>query len=144
MVSEMHKVIVKGWVEKDGKYLLAKRGSTEKHHAGVWSLPGGNIESEVEEAILEKSLQREIEEEVGIKVHDEMDIIYNNGFVKTSDGSHVINITFLCRWKSGQEKPLEDTQELVWYSIKELESLNNLPDFLEREISHLRKHLERY
>lgn len=140
----MHKVIVKGWVEKDGKYLLAKRGSTEKHHAGVWSLPGGNIESEVEEAILEKSLQREIEEEVGIKVHDEMDIIYNNGFVKTSDGSHVINITFLCRWKSGQEKPLEDTQELVWYSIKELESLNNLPDFLEREISHLRKHLERY
>lgn len=144
MVSEMHKVIVKGWVKKDGKYLLAKRGSTEKHHAGVWSLPGGNIESEVEEAILEKSLQREIEEEVGIKVHDEMDIIYNNGFVKTSDGSHVINITFLCRWKSGQEKPLEDTQELVWYSIKELESLNNLPDFLEREISHLRKHLERY
>ncbi|KKT83190.1 MAG: NUDIX hydrolase [candidate division WWE3 bacterium GW2011_GWC2_44_9] len=91
-MSIQHKVIVKAWVEKDGKYLLAQRGNTEKHHAGVWSLPGGNVENEVSESILEATLQKELSEEVGIEVEDKMDLIYNNGFVKDSDGSHVINL----------------------------------------------------
>lgn len=142
MPSALHKVIVKGWVEKDGKYLLAKRASTEKHHAGVWSLPGGNIETDVEDNIIETTLQREIEEEVGIKVSKNMKFIYNNGFIKTSDGSHVINLTFICYWESGIEKPLEDTEELRWYSLEELEQLENKPDFLETEVLYLQKFLE--
>ena len=143
MASIPHKVIVKGWVEKDDKYLLAKRGSTEKHHAGVWSLPGGNIEADVQEGILEKTLVREIEEEIGIIVSDDMEITYNNGFIKTSDGSHVINITFLCHWKSGKERPLEDTEELKWYTLGELITLPDKPDFLEREVHFLQRHLNK-
>ena len=58
-LTKSHKVIVKAWIEKDGKYLLGQRGVTEKHHAGVWSLPGGNIEEKVEDSILEKTLKKE-------------------------------------------------------------------------------------
>ena len=141
MSSALHKVIVKGWVEKNGKYLLAKRASTEKHHAGVWSLPGGNIETDIADNIIETTLQREIEEEIGIKVSENMELIYNNSFIKTSDGSHVINLTFICHWESGIEKPLEDTEELKWYSLEELEQLENKPDFLEKEVLNLRRFL---
>src|SRR3989344_5622815 len=140
-MSIQHKVIVKAWVEKDGKYLLAQRGNTEKHHAGVWSLPGGNVENEVSESILEATLQKELSEEVGIEVEDKMDLIYNNGFVKDSDGSHVINLTFLCHWKSGEAKPLEDTAKIEWYFLEELKSLKDPPDFLIKEIDYLTKFL---
>lgn len=138
-----HKVIVKAWIEKDGKYLLAQRGASEKHHAGVWSLPGGNVEGDVCDEILEKTLVKEIEEEIGIEVEQGMTITYNNGFIKDSDGSHVINITFLCKWKSGEAQALEDTSEIKWFSLKELQDLHNPSDFLVKEIEHLISFLER-
>ena len=51
-------VAAKGWIEKDGKYLLARRGPEELHMPGVWSLPGGKVETETEEAhIIEKTLR---------------------------------------------------------------------------------------
>lgn len=143
MVSIQHKVIVKAWVEKHGKYLLAQRGDTEKHHAGVWSLPGGNVDNEVGDSIIERTLKRELDEEVGIEIQDGISLVYTNGFIKDSDGSHVINLTFLCRWKSGEAKPLEDTAKVAWYSLKELKALPNPPDFLAKEIAYLSNFLER-
>ncbi len=132
-----HKVIVKAWIEKSGKYLLAKRDNTEAHHAGVWSLPGGNVETEIADSILEKTLKKEIKEEIGIEIGDKMELVYNNGFVKTSDGSHVVNLTFLCHWQSGEAQPLEDTSEIKWFTLAELQNLPDPPDFLEKEIKYL-------
>lgn len=143
MSSIQHKVIVKSWVEKDGDYLLAQRGQTEKHHAGVWSLPGGNVDAEVADFLLEQTLKREIFEEIGIEILDDMELIYNNGFIKDSDGSHVINLTFLCFYKSGEARPLEDTERIDWHSLEELKKLKDAPDFLIKEINYLVKHLER-
>ena len=142
MSSIQHKVIVKAWVEKEGKYLLAQRGQTEKHHAGIWSLPGGNVDGEVADSILEVTLQREIREEIGIEVFNKMELIYNNGFIKDSDGSHVINLTFLCKYKSGEARALEDTAGIDWYSLEDLKNLKDVPDFLQREISYLVQYLE--
>lgn len=136
-MSVTHKVIVKAWLEKDGKFLLAQRGQTEKHHAGVWSLPGGNVEALVEDEIIENTLKRELSEEVGVEIQNQVQLVYNNGFIKDSDGSHVINLTFLCHWKSGEAKPLEDTAKIAWYSLEELRSMNNAPDFLVKEVEHL-------
>jgi len=140
----MHKVIVKAWIRKDNKFLLAKRSSTEKHHAGVWSLPGGNIENDVCDLILENSLNKEIKEEIGIEIKPEIFITYNNGFIKDSDGSHVINVTFLCDWKSGEARPLEDTSEIEWFTLNELKKINNPSDFLSKEIEYLVKYLKKY
>ena len=49
--AQFHIVCVKGWVEKDGKFLLAQRAFNELHHPGVWSLPGGKVETEIEELV---------------------------------------------------------------------------------------------
>src|SRR3990167_8353925 len=139
----MYKVIVKGWIEKNGEFLLAKRGETEKHHSGVWSLPGGNIEEDTEENVIENTLKREIKEETGVEIDEKMELIHTNSFIKTSDNSRVINLTFLTHWKSGVAKPLEDTSEIKWLTIKELQSLSNPPDFLIKEIIQLKNHLQR-
>jgi ADP-ribose pyrophosphatase YjhB (NUDIX family) len=135
-MNKTYKVIVKGWIKKGDKFLLAQRGSTEAHHSGVWSLPGGNIESDIEDFLIENTLKREIE------VKDKMELVYNNSFVKTSDGSPVINLTFLCHWESGIAKPLEDTAEIKWFTLEELINFEKPPDFLEKEIKHLVEHLK--
>jgi ADP-ribose pyrophosphatase YjhB (NUDIX family) len=133
----VYKVIVKGWIKKGDKFLLAQRGSKEAHHAGVWSLPGGNVESNIEEYALESTLKREIKEEIGVEVEDRMVLIFNNSFVKESDGSKVMNLTFLTEWKSGAAQALEDTSDVKWLTLEELNQLSDLPSFLVNEIQAL-------
>ena len=141
--AQFHIVAVKAWIEKDNKFLLAKRGPKELHKPNTWSLPGGKIEDEIEEPnILQKTLRREIKEEVGIEITDDIELIYNNSFIRI-DGAHVVILTFLCHYKSGEAKPLEDTAETKWFTIEELKRLVGVEDFLKREISELEKYLKK-
>lgn len=137
----MFEVLVKAWIKKGNQYLLAQRGASEAHHAGLWSLPGGKVSPEINEFVVEKTLKKEILEETGIKVEERVELIYNNSFIKTSDGTWVVNLTFLCFWKSGLTKPLEDTAKIKWFTLQGLKSLKNPPDFLQREIEYLEKYL---
>lgn len=139
-----YKVIVKAWIKKDNKYLLAKRGKTEKHHAGVWSLPGGNVDFKVEDNIIENTLNREIREEIGIEIEPNIELIYTNSFIKTSDHSRVINLTFLAYWKSGDAKPLQDTAQVKWCTYEELTNSDDLPNFLTKEIEALGKTIKQH
>lgn len=140
--AQFHIVAVKGWIEKDSKFLLAKRGPNELHKPNKWSLPGGKIEDEVEEpSILQKTLRREIKEEVGIDITDDVELIYNNSFLRV-DGAHVVMLTFLCHYKSGEAKPMEDTAEIRWFTIEELKKFNEAEDFLKKEINELENYLK--
>jgi ADP-ribose pyrophosphatase YjhB (NUDIX family) len=135
--AQFHIVLVKGWIEKDGKFLLAKRSLKELHKPGVWSLPGGKVEGEKEEPnILQKTLKKEIKEEVGVEITNVIDLIYNNSF-KRVDGAHVISLIFLCHYKSGYAKPLEETAEVRWFTLEELKRFNEAEDFLREEIKEL-------
>lgn len=141
--AKFHIVLVKGWIEKNGKFLLAKRANTELHKPGAWSLPGGKVESTGEEKnILQKTLKKEIREEVGIEIEDNIEILYNNSFIRV-DNAHVVNVTFLCHYKSGEAKPLEDTAEIKWLTIDELKNFGEAEDFLKAEINELDKHLKK-
>lgn len=137
-------VIVKAWIQKGNRFLVAKRGSHESHLPGSWTLPGGKVEASGEtEHVLETTLQKEILEEVGVNITNDIRLIYDNSFFR-SDGVHVINLTFLCVWKSGDAKPLEDTDEIRWLTIAELQSFAPLPDFLKKEILILQTFLKKY
>lgn len=139
--AQFHIVLVKGWVEKDGKFLLAQRSTKELHKGGSWSLPGGKVEDEVEEAhILENTLRKEIQEEVGLTVDRQMSLIYNNSFVRV-DGAHVVGLTFLCKALSGEAEALEDTAAVQWLSLEELKNFSDAEDFLKLEIEHLENYL---
>ena len=140
--ANFHIVLVKAWIEKDGKFLMAQRGSTELHKPGAWSLPGGKVDDEVVRDILQSTLKKEIVEEVGLDIADDIELIYNNSFIR-SDGAHVVNLTFLCHWKSGNAQALEDTANVQWFTVKELRNFPHTEDFLQIEIDELIQYLKR-
>ncbi len=115
-------VLVVGAVVKDGKVLIGQRSWDEVQAPGVWSLPGGKVEvqGEFNSGVIEKALKREIMEEMGVKVEDEIVYIRSGSFVRV-DGAPVVVLLFACKWKSGEPKPLEDTIEVAWVGKKDLD-----------------------
>ncbi|HRO65807.1 MAG TPA: NUDIX domain-containing protein [Candidatus Dojkabacteria bacterium] len=135
--AHFHIVTVKAWVKKGDKYLLARRGMSEVHMPGVWSIPGGKVDDDGETVnILQETLKREVLEEVGVEITDEIDLVYNNSF-KRSDGASVVGLTFLCHWKTGEAQPLEEILEVGWFTLDELIDKEDVADFLKREIRAL-------
>ena len=133
-----HVVAVTAIVKKDNKYLLASRDSKDPQAGGQWSFPGGKVDIENGDNILEKSLQREIEEEVGIKIKDNVNLIYNDGFVRVS-GHHVVMLTFLCFYESGKARPLEGQEEVKWLSMDELLAMKEeLPSYTLKRVLSLK------
>ena len=133
-------VLVKCWIEKEGKFLIARRANSEVHAAGVWSLPGGKVDSTDTDNILQVTLSKEIKEEVGLEIDNHIHLIMNNSFTR-SDGAKVVNLTFLANYKSGEAEALDQTAEIAWLSLRELETRSDFEDFMKREIKVLVHHL---
>ena len=88
------------------------------------------------EGILEKTLKREVMEEVGIEIEDEIALVENEGFTRVS-GHHVVGLTFLCKWKKGVAKPLEDQEEVRWFTKEELKNFAELPPYFKPRVKKL-------
>ena len=100
-MSDRFIVHVEGAVEKDGRYLMIVRAADVAHAPGALSFPGGKVESaDGPDDALESTLRREIREEVGVEIEDEVRYVYSRRF-DTDDGKQVVGITFLCRYNSG-------------------------------------------
>ena len=67
-----------------------------------------------------QTLSREIKEEVGVVVDFNMIYVRSGSFVRV-DKASVISVLFLCKWKKGKAKALEDSIDIAW--IKETELL---------------------
>jgi 8-oxo-dGTP diphosphatase len=100
MLADRYIVNVEGAVVKGNLYLMIVRGE-EEYAPGGLSLPGGKVEDARHlDSILEETLRREIMEEVSLEVHDEMLYVRSSAFV--AEGHPVVDVIFLCRWKSGE------------------------------------------
>lgn len=118
-------------VNAKNEVLVAQRAWTEEHEPGKWSIPGGKVESNGEERfVLLKNVKKEILEEVGVEIEDEIMLIHDNTFTR-SNGDNVIALVFKCIYKSGEPKPLEDTIDVRWISKIELSSLQFPPNVKE-------------
>jgi len=97
--TEQYVVNVEGAVVKDGQYLMVVRGEQEYAPGGL-NFPGGKVEgvSSLDD-VLEETLRREIAEEVGLEIQDEMAYLRSSAFV--AEGDAVVDVVFLCRWKAG-------------------------------------------
>ncbi|HEV2108156.1 MAG TPA: NUDIX domain-containing protein [Thermomicrobiales bacterium] len=74
--------------------------------AGTLSVPGGKVEDAgVAADVLEATLRREIAEEVGIQVEDELAYVESKSFV-ADNGDPCVDIVFLCRYRDGEAAPL--------------------------------------
>jgi len=99
--SHWYVVNVEAAILRDGRYLMIVRGEQESHAPGVLTLVGGKVENAGDvDDVLEETLRREIKEEVAVEIEDEVAYIESKAFV-ADDGEPVIDIVFLCRYKSG-------------------------------------------
>lgn len=140
--AKFYIVLVKGWIEYRGKFLLAQRGMNEVHKPGAWSVPGGKVEDAETTYVVEKTLKKEIKEEVGLDITDDIELIYNNTFQRV-DGAHVVNLTFLCHALSDAAQSLEDTTQVQWMTPEELKNFPDAEDFLRIEIDALSAFLQK-
>jgi ADP-ribose pyrophosphatase YjhB (NUDIX family) len=132
-------IAVTAIVKKGNKYLLAKRAEDDDQAPGAWSIPGGKVEKGKGEGRLEKILKKEVMEEVGIKIKDEVKLIYNDSFIRSS-GDHVVMLTFLCEWESGEARALEDQEKVVWLTLDGILRMKGPPDYTRKRFEALNKH----
>jgi 8-oxo-dGTP diphosphatase len=110
MLADRYIVNVEGAVTKGGRYLMVVRGE-EEYAPGGLNFPGGKVEgAKAADDVLEETLRREIAEEVGLEVEDEMAYLRSSAFLAERDV--VVDVVFLCRWKSGQARAV-DTGEVA-------------------------------
>ncbi len=107
-------------IEDKGKYLITQR-PLGKHNGGRWEFPGGTVEFGED---LRSCLEREIDEELGIKIQALKPFEYSSHVY--DERKHVVLLGFHCRYISGkiQRKEIADykwvsPQEMKEYDITE-------------------------
>ncbi len=126
---------VEAAIFKEEKWLLIKRSEKEKYGGGFISFVGGKVDKMEEESdILEKTLIREIYEEVGIEVEEEMTYVNSSLFFAVEEP--VVDIVFLCKYKSGRAycKSPDEVAKVYWMTIEEVINHSSIPIWLKRNI----------
>ena len=129
-------VNVEGAIYKNDRLLLIKRSDKEEHAGGGLSLIGGKVEREGNTTdILERTLKREIYEEVGIEVTN-LRYVNSSTFV-TDSGLHVVDIVFLCDYLSGEAfaKDLDEVDDVIWLTTEQVLAKPEIPTFLKENIT---------
>ncbi|PJA86924.1 MAG: hypothetical protein CO141_02175 [Candidatus Moranbacteria bacterium CG_4_9_14_3_um_filter_42_9] len=130
-------VTVKGIIRKSGKILVVKRSNADDHKPGVWETVGGGMD---EKNTPQKSLEKEIKEEVNLKVK----IIepFNVFFFKKDTGEYKVGITFICNYVAGKVKLSHEHSDYKWIEPNEFKKLKSLPS-LKKEIANYSKKYEK-
>ena len=136
MIPRGYIVNVEAAIVKDGHYLMIIRGEQETHAPGALSLPGGKVEDAGNaDNILERTLRREIAEEVGIEAYADMEYIQSTAFI-ADDGEPVVNVVFLCQYKAGTPT-LGDSGEVAaiqWMTAEEVLEDPKTPEWTRQTI----------
>lgn len=138
MNSYHYIVNVEAAIYHNDKWLIATRSTKEAHAGGTLALIGGKVETtKIGNNVLEQTLKREILEEVGIEVADEMHYIKSSFFI-TQDGKPVINIVFLCKYKQGEPKVIdpEELSAVEWITLNEIISNPSIPSWTKESIEN--------
>ena len=127
--QHLHEVAITAIVVKDGEYLITRRDKAKKRFGGMWTVPGGKLESSDYLAlpkdtkhywynVLERTLRREVKEEVGITIKN---IVYVTSLATVhQDGSPSLVISCMADYVSGKVKLQKgETDKAEWVSLKE-------------------------
>nr|WP_279665380.1 NUDIX domain-containing protein [Ectobacillus ponti] len=113
---------------RDGRWLIIQRGLQEKHAPGALALVGGKADYHGSEPdILEKTVRREVGEEVGLEA-GQVHYVHSSSF-QTDYGVHVMNIVFLCENPRGEAyaKSPEEVGQLLWMTYEETMEHPDMP-----------------
>ena len=106
------------------RMLLVRR--SHRPDAGRWGFPGGKIEPG--ETVVVAAL-RELQEETGVaaepvEVLTAVDVIRRIGDTL----HHYVLIAVLCRWTAGEGAPASDAEEIAWFDLATVRTLETSPD----------------
>ena len=110
----------------------------EDHAGGLFGLVGGKVEAVNTPNILEKTLKREIAEEIGITIKDEMNYIHSITFT-TDQGIMVVDVIFLCEYESGTAP--DEVESIHLMSTADIIEHPKTPDYVKRYIQMAEKAL---
>lgn len=132
----LHEVVITAIVVKKGKYLITRRSPNKKRFPGMWTVPGGRLETgdyinfpkDTEfywYNVLEQVLKREVKEEVGINIKN---IEYVTSLATVHrDGNPSLVISCKADYASGKVAlQKEEADKFGWVSLKEAESYDLL------------------
>lgn len=106
--NERPKIGVGVIIRKGGKVLMGKRKNS--HGDGTWSFPGGHLE--MNESI-EGCAERELGEEVGIKIKNLRRVHFTNDIFK-EEKKHYVTLFLVADYKSGVVKVKEPEKLERW------------------------------
>ena len=125
----LHEVAITAIIVRDGKYLIVRRSENKKRFPGMWTVPGGKMETGdylklpkdtqyYWYNVLERTLRREVGEEVGLEVEN-IEYITSLATVH-DDGSPSLVISCIADYVSGEVKLQEnETDDFAWVDLKE-------------------------
>lgn len=132
---------VEAAIYKNDKWLIIKRSEKEEHAPGLLAMVGGKVETRIaENDVLEETLIREIMEEVGIHISKTVYYVESKSFI-LDKGQIVIDIVFLCKYKSGEPKCMsaDEVSDIYWMSSKEILMDKSAPIWLKESIEKAEK-----
>lgn len=120
LTTDNKKFVVAGFLERDGRALLARRALTKTIAPGLLHLPGGHVEAgESLEAALTREFREEfrLEIQVGKLVHT---FEYNRGSVETTGFVFIVQASELPGELHFDE---QDNTEVIWATQADLDLL---------------------
>lgn len=125
----LHEIVITAIIVKDGKYLITRRSPLKKRFGGMWTVPGGKLETsdyvnlpkdtkDYWYNVLEQVLRREVKEEVGVAIKN---IEYVTSLATIhADGAPSLVISCSADWESGEVMLQEsETDKYEWVSLEE-------------------------
>ncbi|OGZ42254.1 MAG: hypothetical protein A3C80_01415 [Candidatus Ryanbacteria bacterium RIFCSPHIGHO2_02_FULL_45_43] len=127
--QHLHEVAITAIVVKDGKYLITRRSPNKKRFPGMWTVPGGKMETsdylelpkDTEHYwynVLEQTLRREVKEEVGIDI-DNIEYVTSLATIH-ADGNPSLVISCVAHYAGGDItlKP-DESDKHAWVNLEE-------------------------
>lgn len=129
MNQYLHEVVITAIIIKDGKYLITRRSPNKKRFPGMWTVPGGKLETKdyinlpkdtefYWYNVLEQVLKREVQEEVGLEIKN---IEYVTSLATVhADGAPSLVISCVADYESGEVTlQEEETDKFEWVTLEE-------------------------
>lgn len=129
MNYKQFEIVITAIVVNKGKYLITQRSKQKKRFPGMWTVPGGHLETSDYEKwpkdtknywynVLERTLKREVKEEIGIKIKN---IEYVTSLATVhKDGAPSLVISCMADYESGKVKLQKgETDDFKWVTLKE-------------------------
>lgn len=137
----LHEVAITAIIIKEGKYLITRRSPNKKRFPGKWTVPGGKMETNDYLAlpkdtefywynVLERTLKREVKEEVGLDIEN-IEYITSLATVH-DDGAPSLVISCVADHVSGEVKLQEGEADVFeWVSLEEAKNYDLLDGIYE-------------